>query len=66
MIDKPCELCKEIAVRGERYCKNHRARKLAEMEASGYLTPKYLYRSQKRTREMMEVQHETKFGTQHG
>jgi hypothetical protein len=65
---KPCELCvKDVAIRGERYCKTCRKIKLAEMKAAGYLTPQQIgHVGQRRTAEMKEVQHETKFGTWHG
>lgn len=37
---KPCELCELPRVKGERYCRSHRAAKLREMVAAGYLPPK--------------------------
>lgn len=33
---KRCESCEHPAIKGERYCRRHRAKKLKEMETSGY------------------------------
>jgi hypothetical protein len=64
--EKLCELCDNIAVRGERYCKTCRRQKLSEMESSGYLTPRVAIGRTRRTPEMRELQHETRRGTWHG
>lgn len=56
-----CEECSMEAIKGERYCKSCRRKKIAEMIASGYLTP-VPRRGQRRTPEMKEIQHETAFG----
>jgi hypothetical protein len=35
---KPCQLCEENAIAGERFCRGCRANRLADMKSSGYLT----------------------------
>ena len=35
---KPCQLCDDNAIAGERFCRGCRANRLHEMKSSGYLT----------------------------
>lgn len=61
---KPCERCDEVAISGQRYCKQCRKAVLAEMKEAGHLeTGGYGRRGQARTPEMKEVVQETKSGT---
>ena len=61
---KQCEMCvKNLAIRGERYCKTCRKIKLSEMKDAGYLTSRPIgHVGQSRTSEMKELQYETKWG----
>ena len=56
-----CEECSMEAIKGERYCKSCRKKKISEMVSSGYLTP-IVRRGPRRTPDMMELRHETAFG----
>lgn len=64
---KNCEHCSDLAISGERYCKECKKAVLAELKASGYLeTGGYGRKGSRRTTDMKEVTRETKYGTHHG
>ena len=64
---KNCEHCSDLAISGERYCKECKKAVLAELKVSGYLeTGGYGRKGLKRTSDMKELTHETKYGTNHG
>ena len=64
---KSCERCQQIAIRGQRYCKQCKETVLSEMKEAGYLeSGGYGHKGQSRTRDMKEAVHETKYGSGHG
>lgn len=57
---KQCEACDQQAIKGQRFCKECKKKRLAELKDAGYLTPRpfQTYRSP----EQRENTRETKFG----